>query len=121
MSSGSLTMTGGTLSGSGTLTAASGYNYNIQAGTIGMILGGGSTIGLTKSGTGTAILLTTAKVRRRDHHQRRHAATGQRQHQRRRRHQQITINSGGTLQLGDGGTGGSCRAPSPSTPAASST
>ena len=48
------------------------------------------------------------QVRRRDHDQRRHAATGQRQHQRHAAGTAtITINSGGTLQLGDGGTGGS--------------
>jgi autotransporter-associated beta strand protein len=82
MSGGSLTLGGGTLSGSGTLTAASGYSYNIQAGTINMILGGGSTTGLLKSGTGTAIIATTEK----------YGGT-------------TTIN-GGMLQVGVGGTAG---------------
>ena len=82
MSGGSLTMTGGTLTGSGTLTAASGYSYNIQAGTIGMTLGGGTSIGLLKSGTGAAIITGTEK----------YGGT-------------TTIN-GGTLQLGNGGASG---------------
>ena len=82
MASGSLTLSGGTLSGSGTLTAASGYNYNIQSGTINMILGGGSSIGLLKSGVGTAIITATEK----------YGGT-------------TTVN-GGILQVGVGGTAG---------------
>ncbi len=107
MSGGSLTMTGGTLSGSGTLTAATGYNYNIQAGTIGMILGGASTIGLTKSGTGTAILLATQKYGGATTINGGILQLGSGSVTGAAGTATITINSGGTLQLGDGGTGGS--------------
>ncbi len=56
MSSGStLTISGGTLSGSGVLTGNT--SYNIQGGTVNIVLGGGTSIGLSKSGAGTAILL----------------------------------------------------------------
>jgi autotransporter-associated beta strand protein len=48
----SLTMTGGTLSGAGTMTATSAFN--IQAGTISAGLGG--SVGLNKTGSGTATL-----------------------------------------------------------------
>ncbi len=108
MSAGSLTMSGGTLSGSGTLTAASGYNFNIQAGTINMILGGGSTIGLLKSGPGTAVLLAVNKYGGTTTINggtlqlgsgSTNGAAGSLTN--------ITVNSGGMLQLGDGGTGGS--------------
>jgi autotransporter-associated beta strand protein len=107
MSGGSLTMTGGTLSGSGTLTAATGYNYNIQAGTIGMILGGASTIGLTKSGTGTAILLATQKYGGATTINGGILQLGSGTTTGAAGTATITINSGGTLQLGDGGTAGS--------------
>ena len=108
MSSGSLTMSGGTLTGTGTLTAASGYNFNVQAGTVNMILGGtASTIGLLKTGTGTALLTAVNKyggtttinggtLQLGSGSTNGAAGTGT-----------ITINSGGTLQLGDGNTGGS--------------
>ena len=107
MSGGSLTMSGGTLTGSGTLTAASGYNYNIQAGTIGMILGGGSTVGLTKSGPGTAILLSTDKYGGATIINGGTLQLGSGSTTGMAGTATITINSGGTLQLGNGSTGGS--------------
>ena len=107
MASGSLTMYGGTLTGTGTLTGASGSSFNIQGGVINMPLAGGTNSGLAMNGSGTAIITalnsyggattinsgvlqlgsgTTTGM----------AGTAT-----------ITINSGGTLQLGDGGACGS--------------
>ena len=51
---GTFQITGGTVTGSGTLT--SNADYDVQAGTINVVLAGGSTIDLNKTGAGTAIL-----------------------------------------------------------------
>ena len=51
---GTFQLTGGTVSGSGTLTSSA--NYDVRSGAISSILGGGVAIGLNKTGDGTVVL-----------------------------------------------------------------
>ena len=54
---GTFQLTGGTVSGNGTLTSSA--NYNVRSGAISSVLGGGATIGLNKTGDGTVMLTNT--------------------------------------------------------------
>ena len=54
---GTFQITGGAVVGTGTLT--SNADYDVQAGTVGVVLGGGTAIDLHKTGAGTAILAAT--------------------------------------------------------------
>ena len=78
---GAFQITGGTITGSGTLTSSA--DYDVQAGTVGTILGGGAAIDLNKTGPGTAILSNN------------NTYAG------------LTTVSAGTLQLGTGSSMGS--------------